>query len=171
LADIIFLVLLIIHVGFIVAWLGGAVLFVSIITPALAKISASSRIEFTVATLPRYVRFIGVAATGSVVAGVLLLLYISGVATSLAPSGSGFPFIGVGALFGLAALVIATGVVIPAGNKLVRVLKSISTNTTNQIPSPMSEALGLQKRLRTGAILAVALLSVTLILMIIGANI
>jgi len=169
LADIIFLVLLILHIGFIVSWLGGALLFVSIITPTLAKISASSRIEFIVATLPRYIRFIGITATGSLVAGVLLFVYITRVATSLAPSESGFPFIGIGAAFGLAAVIVALGVVIPTGSKLVKLLKQMPAS--NESPSSMPKAAQLQKRLRTGASSAVGLLALTLILMIVGESI
>jgi uncharacterized membrane protein len=167
LADVIYLVLLILHVGFITAWLGGGVLFISIITPGLAKISASSRKEFIVAVLPRYIRFLGLVSGGAVVAGVLLLVYITQIATSLAPSASGSLFISVGALIGLAALIVATAVVIPTGNRLVAALSDSSTSDApKQSIIPM-----LQKRLRTGAGLTVGLLVVTLVLMIVGASI
>ena len=160
---------------FIVAWLGGGVLFVSIITPALATISPNSRAEVVMAVLPRYARFLGLVSTGAVVAGVLLLVYISDVATSLAPSKSGNPFIGAGALFGLIALIVATGVVIPTANRLVGALKSAS-NKPELIGEPGALATasvipGIQRRLRAGAGAAVGLLTIALILMIIGASV
>ena len=57
-ADVIFLILLMLHLVFIVAWLGGGVLFVSIITPALAQSPRILERKFIVAVLPRYTRFI-----------------------------------------------------------------------------------------------------------------
>jgi hypothetical protein len=173
-ADIIFLVLLILHVVFVVAWLGGGVLFVSIITPALVTVSTNSRAEVIVAVLPRYTRFIGLVSTGAIVFGVLLLLYVNEIATSLAPSATGTPFIGVGALFGLIALIIAIAVIIPTGNRLVEALKAVS----NSNPGATSEPSGatsaiprLQRRLRSGAGGAVGLLTIALILMLIGASV
>ena len=171
-ADVIYLVLLILHVGFITAWLGGGVLFISIITPGLAKISASSRREFIVAVLPRYIRFLGLVSGGAVIAGVLLLLYITQVATSLAPSASGSQFIAVGAIIGLAALIVATAVVIPTGNRLVAQLGTAASDTsTGDGAKPSLMIPMLQKRLRTGAGLTVGLLAITLVLMIVGASI
>jgi uncharacterized membrane protein len=170
LADFIFLMLVILHIGFIVGWMGGGILFVSIINPAIAKISASSRAEFVLAVLPRYIRFVGFVSTGAVVAGVLLFLYITQVATSLAPSGSGLPFIVFGALLGLVALILATGVVIPTSNKLVQALRSASGGPQTGASSPATVIAGMQKRLRASASSAVGLLAITLILMVIGAS-
>jgi hypothetical protein len=175
LADVIFLFLLLLHVVFIVAWLGGGVLFVFIITPALATISPNSRAEVVIAVLPRYTRFLAFVSSGAVVAGVLLLIYISDAATSLAPSKTGTPFIGVGALLGLIALIVATAVVIPTANRLVGALKSASNKpeligesgdltTASVIPA-------IQRRLRAGAGAAVGLLTIVLILMVIGASV
>src|SRR5207249_8469 len=56
--DVLFIVLLVLHVGSIVAWMGGGALFLSVISPSLSKMSPSSRSEFVRLTLPRYFRFI-----------------------------------------------------------------------------------------------------------------
>jgi hypothetical protein len=167
LADIVFLILLILHVGFVVGWLGGAVLFVSIIVPSLPRISASSRIEFTKETLPRYGRYLRIMTGGAIVAGLLLYYYITRVATSLAPSGAGMPFIDGGVLLGLIAAILVFGVVIPTINKLVKVLKQGPATGESTMP----EAARLQRRLSLVANSAIGVLSLALILMLIGASI
>jgi uncharacterized membrane protein len=170
LADVGFIVLLILHIGFIVTWFGGAALFTMIIAPSLAKIAPASRAEFVIATFPRYVRFIAVTATGSVVFGVLLFGYVTRSATSLAPSSSGLSLIEAGAVLGLLAYVIAVGVVYPSANKLVKTMKQIS-NSPGGASQSASEISQLQKRIRIGASSATGILALTLILMIVGASV
>ena len=171
LADIVFLILLILHVAFIAAWLGGGSLFISIITPGLAQISAGSRREFIVAVLPKYLRYLAIVSIVAVVAGLLLLVYINQVAPSLAPSAGGSPFIAAGALIGLVALIVAFAVVIPTGNKLVAQLRSSGASSTAEPAAPSPLILAIQRRLRAGAGIAVGLLGLALILMVVGASI
>ena len=169
-ADTIFLILLILHIGFIVTWFGGAALFSMIIAPSLAKIAPASRAEFVIATLPRYMRFIALSAIGSVLFGVLLFGYVTRSAISLGPSSSGLPLIEAGAVLGLLAFILAMGVVYPAGNKLVKTMKQVSSSTAgaSQSESVISQ---LQKRMRIGASSAAGILAITLILMIVGASV
>ena len=51
--DIIFLTLLTLHIVTVVAWVGGALLFISVIFPSLRNMSPASRGEFMASTLPR----------------------------------------------------------------------------------------------------------------------
>jgi len=146
---------------------------VSIINPGLVAMSANSRAEFIVAVLPRYSRFIGIVSSGAIAAGVLLLLYVNEVATALAPSSAGAPFIAGGALFGLIAFVVAMAVVIPTANRLVTALKTASGKPSETSePSGLGSAIPrLQRRLRGSAGAAVGLLVIALILMLVGASI
>src|SRR2546430_12550816 len=109
-ADAVFLVLLVLHVGSIIAWMGGATLFVSVLTPALRRMSPASRGEFVLSVIPSYMRFIGGSSIAAAVAGLALYAYITQVATSLAPSNSGLIFIQVGAVVTIIVLLIAFGV-------------------------------------------------------------
>ncbi len=177
-ADAVFLVLLVLHVASIVGWMGGAVFFVSVVSPSLRIMSMASRIEFVLSTFPGYVRFIGGASITAVAAGVLLYGYITLVATSLAPSSSGLIALEVGAVLSLIALIIALGVIIPTARKLVSLAK--------QMPKPLGGAAegaspaenpvvvqmtSLQRRLAIGGRLGVSLLGLALILMVVGASI
>ncbi len=171
-ADAVFLVLLVLHVGSIVAWMGGATLFVSIVSPSLRRMSPTSRSEFVLSTLPPYMRFIGGSSIVSVIAGLALYAYITQVATSLAPTSSGLIYIQLGAVVSLVVLLIAFGVVIPTGRKLVSLLKQSQKQAAPDVDTSMSAQMAsLQKRLAMGARLGVFLLTLTLILMIVGASI
>ncbi len=166
-ADAVFLVLLILHVGSIIAWMGGATLFVSVLTPALRKMTPASRGEFILSVIPSYMRFIGGSSIAAAVAGLALYAYITQVATSLAPSGSGAIYIQIGAVVTLIVLLIAFGVLIPTSRKLVGLLKQAPPGGDSAISAQVGR---LQKRLGMAARLGVFLLAVTFILMIVGAN-
>jgi len=173
-ADPTFLVLLVLHVGAIVAWMGGAALFVSVIIPSLSKMSPASRAEFIQSALPRYLRFITGSSILAIVAGVILYGYATTQTTSsFALTGPGLVYIQAGAALGLVVLIIALGVLVPAGRKFI--------SLTKQSPKPPAEPsaqdqkaaqiAGLQKRMGLAGRLGVTLLGIALILMIIGASI
>ena len=122
--------------------------------------------------IPPYMRFIGGSSIAAAVAGLALYAYITQVATSLAPSGSGAIYIQIGAVVTLIVLLIAFGVLIPTSRKLVGLLKQSQKQAVSDADSAVSAQVGsLQKRLGLAARLGVFLLAVTVILMIVGANI
>ena len=171
--DSVFLVLLVVHVGSIVAWMGGASLFISVIAPSLGKMSPGSRAEFIMSALPRYMRFVGGSAILAVIAGLALYGYVTQVATSLAPSSSGAIYVQSGAVLGLVVLIIAFGVMIPSGRKLVSLVGQMPKPQVTP-PAEGSAAMtiaSLQKRLAMASRLGVTLLAFALILMVIGASI
>jgi len=164
-ADALFLVLLILHIGAIVAWMGGAALFVSVIIPSLSKMSPASRAEFIQSALPRYLRFITGSSILAITAGLILYGYIT-------PSGPGAIYIQAGAVLGLVVLLIALGILVPSGRKLVSLVKQTpgsQAGTTPQDPT-MTQMSRLQKRMGLAGRLGIALLGIALILMIIGAS-
>jgi uncharacterized membrane protein len=171
-ADAVFLVLLVLHVGSIIAWMGGATLFVSVLTPALRRMSPAVRSEFVLSVIPSYMRFIGGSSIAAAVAGLALYAYITQVATSLAPSNSGLIYIQIGAVMTLIVLLIAFGVLIPTSRKLVGLLKQ-----SQKQPAPggngaiSAQVASLQKKLGMAARIGVLLLALTFILMIVGASI
>jgi len=171
-ADAVFVILLLLHVGSIVAWMGGATLFVSVLAPSLRKMSPASRGEFILSALPQYMRFIGGSSIAAAVAGLALYAYITQVSTSLAPSSSGLIYIQLGAVVTIIILLIAFGVLIPTSRKLVGLLKqSQKQGTPGGDTATSAQVASLQKRLGMAARLGVLLLSVTFILMIVGASI
>src|SRR5437879_2190864 len=171
-ADSVFLVLLVLLVGSIIAWMGGATLFGSVLSTALRRMSPASRGEFVLSVIPSYMRFIGGSSIATAVAGLALYAYITQVATSLAPSNSGLIYIQIGAVVTLIVLLIAFGVLIPTSRKLVGLLKQPHEPASPGGDAAMSVQAGnLQKRLGMAARLGVFLLAVTFILMIVGASI
>ncbi len=168
--DSVFLVLLVVHVGSIVAWMGGAALFVSVLAPSLSKMSPSSRAEFIVSVLPRYLRFVAGSAVVGILAGLLLYGYATSVGPPLAPSDSGAPYVQAGAILGLVVLIIALGVMVPSGRKLVSLVGQMSKSQTLTSTADSARIASLTKRLGAAGRLGVTLLAFALILMVIGAS-
>ncbi len=173
-ADATFLVLLVLHVGAIVAWMGGAALFVSVIIPSLSKMSPASRAEFIQSALPRYLRFITGSSILAIVAGLILYGYATTQTTSsFALTEPDLMYINAGAVLGLVVLIIALGILVPAGRKFI--------SLTRQAPKPpaqpsdqdpmATQLASLQERMGIAGRLGVALLGIALILMVIGASI
>ena len=163
-ADALFLVVLILHIGAIVAWMGGASLFVSVIIPSLSKMSPASKAEFIQSTLPRYLRFISGSSILAIIAGLVLYGYIT-------PSGPGAIYIQTGAVLGLAVLLIALGILVPSGRKLILLVKQTQGTQAGTVPdSIMAQIAGSQRRMGLAGRLGVTLLGIALVLMIIGAS-
>jgi len=164
-ADALFLVLLILHIGAIVAWMGGAALFVSVIIPSLSKMSPASKAEFIRSALPRYLRFISGSSILAIIAGLILYGYIATV-----DPGAGY--IRAGAVLGLMVLLIALGILVPSGRKLVSLVKQTpgsQAGTAAQDPT-MTQMARLQRRMGLAGRLGITLLGIALGLMIIGAS-
>jgi uncharacterized membrane protein len=170
LADPVFLVLLVLHVGSIVAWMGGAALFVSVLAPSLSKMSPASRAEFIVSALPRYMQFVAGSAIVGIVAGLLLYGYATSVGPPLAPTDSGAPYVQAGAVLGLVVLIIALGVMVPTGRKLVSLVGQMSKSQTPTSTADSARIAGLTKRLALAGRVGVTLLAFALILMVLGAS-
>lgn len=167
-ADAAFLVLLVVHVGAIVAWMGGAALYVSVILPSLSKMSPASRAEFVQSALPRYLRFITGSSLLAIIAGIILYGYVTTQTTSsFALKDPGLMYVQAGAILGLVVLIIALGVLVPAGRKFI----SLTKQTSGPPAQPPAEIANLQKRMGMAARLGLALLGIALILMIIGGSI
>ena len=163
-ADAVFFLLLILHVGAIVSWMGGAILYVNIIMPSLSKMTPSARSEFIQSALPRYLGFATVSSIVAIVAGLSLYAYMSQVLGLLQPNDPGSLYIQVGAIIGLIVLIIALGVMVPSGRKFLAL--------TKQAPDPQTQpkVASLQKRMSVAGRLGVALLGIALILMLLGAR-
>jgi len=166
--ESIVIILLALHIGFIAVWAGAAAILSSVILPSLGRLSAGTRAEFSLATLPLFARFIAITSTGAVVAGILLFGFETRVATAYAPDSLGTAFIGAGAGLGLIAYILAIGVAYPTSNKIVKLLKQAKAGENAQ-GSP--EIPRLQTRMRMVAGAVSGLLAITLILMVIGATV
>lgn len=167
-ADAAFLVLLVLHIGAVVAWMGGAALYVSVILPSLSKMSPASRTEFIQSALPRYLRFISGSSILAIIAGLILYGYVTTQTTSsFALANPGLMYVQAGAILGLVVLIIALGVLVPAGRKFI----SLTKQASGPPAQPSAEIASLQRRMGIAGRLGVALLGIALILMVIGGSI
>jgi putative copper export protein len=170
-ADPIIIVLLVLHIGAIAAWMGGAALFVSVIIPSLSKMSPTSRSEFIQSALPRYLRFISGSSILAIMAGLILYYYTIPATTSPAQNSPGPIYIQAGAVLGLVVLMIAFGILVPSGRKLISLVKQTPQTESSAKDATALQIASLQKRMGMAGRLGVTLLGIALILMIIGASI
>jgi uncharacterized membrane protein len=163
--DLVFVTLLAVHVASIVSWMGGAVLFVSVITPSLRSMSPMSRGEFLTATLPRYFRFIQGSAIASVLAGLALYGYM--ISSNQAPTGNSQISLSIGALLGLIAFGILFAIGVPAGKKMISLMKQMGKGPGEDLAGQVAAQ---QRKIAMASRIGVALLGTTLILMVLAAE-
>ena len=140
---------------------------VSVLGPGMMKLSPGTRSEFMKIIGPRFVNYVMRNATVAIVAGLILYAYITQVATDLAPTPSGTPWIGIGILFGIIAYIIGLAFVVRLNRKVFKLMESAPAPGSGG-PSPEMQAL--QKRIAmTSGIVALFLL-LALLSMVVGAN-
>jgi uncharacterized membrane protein len=166
LADIVFIVLLIVHILAVVAWMGAAFLFGSVLAPSLSKMEGNARAEFLSKLIPRYTRYVFASSIVAVIFGLALYGYTSAYSRINFPSGSGLTFLQAGAGLGLIALIITLGFVMPAARKLFLLLKSSAQGGGGGGVDITST----QKRVRMGTGIVAGLLLIVLVLMVVGAT-
>ncbi len=165
-ADFVFLALLTVHIGSIVAWMGGATLFVSVITPSLGSLSPAARGEFVVSILPRFFRFISGSSTLAVIAGLSLYGYM--IASGRPPTTNAQASLSAGALIALVALGIFYGIGRPAGKKMVALVKQMAQGPSGDLAGQLAVQ---QRKASMASRISLSLLGITLVLMVIGAGI
>ncbi len=149
-------VLAALHIISAIGWLGGAVLFVSVVAPGLRALSPGASLEFIAKILPKATRFFTGAASATVVFGLVLFFY----------SGVDDIAVKVGAILGLAAFLIAMLVAIPAFNKAHKMAaQMLATPPSGPPPAEFAAAL---KRGGMGATIVVLILVLTAIFMVVS---
>ncbi len=173
-ADIIFLVLLFVHIGTVVLWMGASILYVSVLGPSIGKLAPSSRADLMKTIGSAYEKYIVRNATIAVVAGLILYAYVTGrivsVSSNIALGNSGMPWILAGIIFGFVAYVIGIFVVMRSNRKLMQMMGQTPT-TSSDSGTPSGEMKIVQRRLAMGAGLQALFLMLALLSMVVGANI
>ncbi|MGI0080056.1 MAG: hypothetical protein ACRECH_10575 [Nitrososphaerales archaeon] len=167
--DIGFVVLLVIHIASVIAWMGSSILFVLVIGPALPKLNQQSRAEFLIEVLPKLARFIQLASTSTIIAGIVLLGYVGSLDTNLLPSGLGLLLLLSGAVLGFAAFIVGATVLLPSSRKVLHILANMRESKEQGAASSLSdESTKLQDAIRGGSKAVAVLLAIVLILMVSG---
>ena len=137
------------------AWLGGAIIFVSVLIPGLRTLSPAASLEFLTKVGPKSTRFFIGAATATVVFGLALFASLQGDYTS---------GIYVGVALGLIAYAFALAVPVQAFRKAERLAKQMLANPT-QGPPP-AEFVGAMKRGALGITIVVVILLLAVVFMV-----
>ncbi|MCI4322119.1 MAG: hypothetical protein L3K18_02285 [Thermoplasmata archaeon] len=150
------------HVVSAMCWLGGGIIFVFVVAPALSKLSPASSGEFLVKVVPNVVRFIQVFAGLTILFGFLLLYNLGG--TSIL-SGSSFYSVdlSIGITLALAAFVLAEFVSAPLQMKAVQMIRDMMASGAHQPPAAFPGTL---KKASLSAMATAVLLILTSIAMI-----
>jgi hypothetical protein len=77
-APVVITVLAFLHIASAIGWMGGAVLFVSAISPGLRSLSPAASVEFVAKVGTRAIRFFAGAATATVIFGLALFASMRG---------------------------------------------------------------------------------------------
>ena len=127
--------------------------------------SPVARGEFLTTTLPRYFRFIQGTSITAAIAGLALYGYM--ISINQAPSGSAQIALQAGAALALVALIILFGLGVPAGRKMVALVKQMGKTPSEDLGR---QVMVQQRKVSMASRVGVALLGITLILMILGAE-
>ncbi len=144
------------HIVSAIGWLGGAVLFVSVIAPGLRNISPPASLEFLAKIGPKSTRFFIGASTATVIFGLVLYFY----------SGVDNIAIRVGAILGIVAYLDAMLFTVPAFNKADKMAaQMLASPQSGPPPAEFTTAL---KRGGMGVTTVVIILTTAAIFMVVS---
>jgi len=169
LTDITFIVLLFVHVGTVILWMGASILYVSVLGPSIGKLAPTSRADLMKTIGSAYERYIVSNATIAIVAGLILYGYMTQVAKTLPNNSPEVPWLAAGIIFGLIAYIIGIVVVMRSNRKLMRMMSQTPTPSPDS-GAPSAEMKMVQRRLAIGAGLQALFLFLALLSMVVGAN-
>ncbi|MHB8567252.1 MAG: hypothetical protein ACYC7D_13105 [Nitrososphaerales archaeon] len=172
-ADYVFLTLLVIHVGAVVAWAGSALFGNMVLLPLLPKLSPGGRSDVGRLLIPKMFRYGLVMGIVALADGAVLYYYITFVGPkSEATSVLGDPYIRGGALLGLLVLIIFTWFQNGTMKKMGKISAQLAQSAPGQAGNPlMAQMTALQKRSAMVSRIAAGVLVLIIILMLVGANI
>ncbi|HEY4823348.1 MAG TPA: hypothetical protein VIH83_06670 [Candidatus Bathyarchaeia archaeon] len=151
------------HILAAIGWMGTAMFLVMVLTPSMRRLSPSSRRDLILKLFPRFIRYVTVFATLTLVAGILLAFaYAGSNLESLSPTTRWGFMITVGASLALVAYALALGLGLRSARKIVKILN------TQQDPqrTPPPEIMKLQVRMRLTATTVMILLMLSLVFMV-----
>jgi len=152
-------ILTFLHIVSAMGWLGGAIFFLSTISPGVKTFTPPASLEFLTKVGPRLVRFFVGAATATIIFGLGLLFAAFGTDLSTWPM-----YIETGFGLGLIAYLVALLVTVPTFNKLDKIAKQMIANPQGGPPPP--EFATYLKRSNMASIIVVLILLLALVFMV-----
>ena len=167
LIDYPLIILLCLHLGGVVSWLGATVLFVSVIEPSMKFMDHDAASDFLARVIPRLARFSIAVSALTLLAGFFLFDYISTTHAYLLPSPR-ILFIYAGGILGFFAFVIVATGMLNASNKIRNASVKLTVNGASESSGVSLDQVASSVR---GTLVASSYILVTiLVLMILGAN-
>ena len=169
--DIIFAILLSIHVISAVSFLGGSIATVVVLSPAISKLSAVTSENILTRLLPRVTAYTATTAVATALAGILLYGYVGSVGVSRFPLGWGFIFFLLGAVLGLAGALTSFALASYVRRK-TSVPPKIKPTSYASMPFSTHEVSSakIDQSLKSGAIAVAVLLCLAITFMILAVN-
>ena len=159
--DVVLAALVFAHVLAAMSWLGGGLMTTFAVGPNLRKLTQTASLEFNARILPNMVRFTRTAAGLTILFGLALLGYVYSQDNTYFSSTAG-NVVSVGIVLALITTGIAFSVILPSFMKISKLAASVLDG--GQVPP--QEMMALAKRARTGSMVALVLLLVTLAAMV-----
>ena len=122
------------HILAAIGWMGTAMFLVMVLTPSMRVLSPSSRRDLILRLFPRFIRYVTVFATLTLVAGILLAFGYAGSSLQLlSPTTAWGLRITVGASLALVAYALAIGLGLRSARKIVKILNTSRTRNRHRL--------------------------------------
>jgi uncharacterized membrane protein len=156
------------HIFSAIAWMGSAMFLAMVLGPSTRELLPPSRRDLVLRLFPRFIRYVTVFATLTLLFGVLLgLALVSDGSDTLSPSTAWGLRITIGAALALVAYALAMGLGLRSARKILGLVQNARQD---QQEAQASDLAKLTTRLRLTAVTVTLLLSVALILMVAAAR-
>ncbi len=165
-AHIVFGILLAIHIGAVIAWMGSSFVFAWVIGPSLESMNQETRTDFLLNMLPKFSKFFSISSSTTIGAGIILAGWTFGAETSLVPGGIAFFLFLIGAVLAFVALLIAMALIVSPANRLLTMLQKVKNSPASS--DETSRIFELQRIASSGAKALSVMLPVVMLLMVFG---
>jgi len=155
------------HIFSAIGWMGSAMFLAIVLGPSTRELPPPSRRDLVLRLFPRFIRFVSIFATLTLLFGVLLgLALVSDGSDTISPSTAWGLRIMIGGIVALIAYGLAMAFGLRSARKILGIVRKAQPDQQAQAP----ELAKLTTRLRLTAVTVTLLLSLSLILMVAAAR-
>jgi uncharacterized membrane protein len=167
-ADFVLGILLAIHIGSVIGWMGSSIFFTWAVIPSLDSLNSESKMNFLSDVMLRFSKFILVSSSTTIGAGIVLAGWVFSVNSPLLPTGAGFFSFLVSAVLAFVAFLVALTAIVAPANNLVQIFKRTKNVGSQMDPEDIAKVAQAEKMIRSGAKALSAILPFVMILMVLS---